>query len=221
MLLQTLLKGTFSSLEEIKAKAGELFKPFQEWEELSPSLSLEAYDECTLLLARIDDKDFERLVGIFQDVQEAMGAFLSLALEYGWEEVPKSYCIYHAQEEGGKLIAGVKVGDQISFYEQRNLEDMVRLMAQMGRVVVYSSDLLTFIKDVYPEVDRKAFVIARQIAKGAGRAPSLEELAKIYGARVQTLEEKLRFIERLLENPVRLPYGEVNLPPFSFPVEGC
>lgn len=221
MLLQTLLKGTFEGLEDIKAQAHELFKPFQDWEELNPSFSLHPYEGCTLLRAHIDDKDFEKLVGIFQSPQEAMGAFLSLAMEYGWEEVPASYGIYHAQEEEGRLIAGIKIGERMGFYEQRNLEEMVRLMAQVGRIVVYSSEHLTYIKDIYPEVDKKAFVLAREIAKRAGRAPSLEEVAKIYGASVQTLEEKLRFIERLLENPVRLPQGEVYLPHFSFPVEGC
>lgn len=98
---------------------------------------------------------------------------------------------------------------------------MAQLMAKVHRIVVYSYEVVTFVKDVYPDIDIKVFVIARQIAKRLGKAPELEELARIYGMPADNLEDKLRLIERLLENPVRTPYGEMELPPFSYPLEDC
>ncbi|RME11005.1 MAG: hypothetical protein D6804_03675, partial [Aquificota bacterium] len=169
----------------------------------------------------IEDGDFERLTGIFQSREEAMGAFLSVAMEHGWEEVPQTYCIYHAQEANGKLMAGLKFGQEVNIYEQTTVEQMVQLMARVHRVVVYSSDVVTFIKDIYPEIDQKVYVIAREIARKLGKAPELEELAKIYGMPAESLEDKLKLIEKLLQNPVRTPYGELELPPFSYPLAEC
>ncbi len=196
-------------------------EPFPDWQELSPTFEKLPIGDCTLLVASIRDEDFDKLLHIFQSREEAMGAFLSVAMEHGWEEVPQTYCIYHAQEIDGKLIAGIRLEGQTSTYEQTTVEQMVQTMARVHRVVVYSSDLLTYIKDIYPEIDQKAYVIAREIAKKLGKAPELEELAKIYGMPIESLEEKLKLIERLLENPLRTPYGEVNLPPFSYPLASC
>lgn len=196
-------------------------EPFSDWQEISPTFEKLPIGDCTLLVASIQDEDFDKLLHIFQSREEAMGAFLSVAMEHGWEEVPQTYCIYHAQEINGKLIAGLSIEGQRSTYEQTTVEQMVQTMARVHRVVVYSSDLLTYIKDIYPEIDQKAYVIAREIAKKLGKAPELEELAKIYGMPSESLEEKLNLIERLLENPLRTPYGEVNLPPFSYPLAEC
>ena len=196
-------------------------EPFPDWQELSPTFEKHPLEECTLLVATIEDKDFDKLLHIFQSREEAMGAFLSVAMEHGWEEVPQTYCIYHAQEIDGKLIAGIRLEGQTSTYEQTTVEQMVQTMARVHRVVVYSSEVLTYIKDIYPEIDQKAYVIAREIAKKLGKAPELEELAKIYGMPIESLEEKLNLIEKLLENPLRTPYGEVDLPPFSYPLTGC
>lgn len=196
-------------------------EPFSDWQELSPTFEKLPIGDCTLLVASIRDEDFDKLLHIFQSREEAMGAFLSVAMEHGWEEVPQTYCIYHAQETNGKLIAGLSIEGQRSTYEQTTVEQMVQTMARVHRVVVYSSDLLTYIKDIYPEIDQKAYVIAREIAKKLGKAPELEELAKIYGMPIESLEEKLSLIEKLLENPLRTPYGEVNLPPFSYPLAEC
>ncbi len=196
-------------------------EPFSDWQELSPAFESHPLGECTLVVASIKDEDFDQLLGIFQSREEAMGAFLSLAMEHGWEEVPETYCIYHAQEIDGKLIAGLRFGGQVSLYEQTTVEQMVQTMARVHRVVVYSSDMITYIKDIYPEIDHKAYVIAREISKRLGKAPELEELAKIYGMPIESLEERLSLIEKLLENPLRTPYGEVDLPPFSYPLTGC
>jgi DNA-directed RNA polymerase sigma subunit (sigma70/sigma32) len=81
--------------------------------------------------------------------------------------------------------------------------------------------VVTYIKDIYPEIDQKVYSIAREIGKRLGKAPELEELAKIYGMEIKSLEDKLRLIEKLLENPVRTPYGEVSLPSFSYPLVEC
>ncbi len=196
-------------------------EPFSDWQELSPSFEKLSIGDCTLLVATIKDEEFDKLLHIFQSREEAMGAFLSVAMEHGWEEVPQTYCVYHAQEMEGKLIAGLRLKGQTNTYEQTTVEQMVQSMARIHRVVVYSSDVLTYIKDIYPEIDQKAYVIAREIAKRIGKAPELEELAKIYGMPSENLEKKLNLIEKLLENPVRTPYGEVNLPPFSYPLAEC
>ncbi|RMH80963.1 MAG: hypothetical protein D6674_01620 [Acidobacteria bacterium] len=221
MDLQAFTKSDSLSLEGLMENKPDLFEPFKSWEELKPTFSLHTTGDCLLIRAHIEDGDFEKLLGIFQSKEEAMGAFLTLAMEYGWEEVPKGYCVYHAQEEGGRLIAGIKLGDKVQLYEQTNLEEMVQAMVRVSRIVVYSSEVLTYIKDIYPEVDSKAYVIAREIAKRVGRAPEIEELAKIYGLSVQRLEEKLELIDKLLENPIRLPWGEVELPHYSLPLGAC
>ncbi|MCS6999135.1 MAG: hypothetical protein RMH93_06485 [Aquificaceae bacterium] len=198
-----------------------LLEPFVSWQEISPRFEEKRFDDCYLLIADISEDNFDSLVGIFQSREEAMGAFLTVAMEQGWEEVPETYCVYHAQEVGGKLVAGLMFDGQISTYEQTTVEQMVQVMAKLHRVVVYSYDVVTYIKDIYPEIDQKVFVLARRVAKVLGRAPELEELAKIYCMPLQSLEDKLRLIDRLLENPVRTPYGEVNIPPFSYPVVDC
>ncbi|MEJ7553678.1 MAG: hypothetical protein WKI48_02920, partial [Aquificaceae bacterium] len=167
-------------------------EPFPDWQELSPTFEKLPIGDCTLLVASIQDEDFDKLLHIFQSREEAMGAFLSVAMEHGWEEVPQTYCIYHAQEIDGKLIAGIRLEGQTSTYEQTTVEQMVQTMARVHRVVVYSSEVLTYIKDIYPEIDQKAYVIAREIAKRLGKAPELEELAKIYGMPIESLEEKLK-----------------------------
>ncbi len=196
-------------------------EPFLDWQELSPSFETLSFGDCTLLIATIEDEEFDKLLHIFQSREEAMGAFLSVAMEHGWEEVPQTYCIYHAQEVDGKLIAGVKLKDQVSFYEQTTVEQLAQILAKVHRVVVYSSEVLTYIKDIYPDIDHKTYSIAREIAKRLGKAPEFEDLGKIYGMPFESLEEKLNLIERLLENPVRTPYGEVELPPYSYPLVGC
>ena len=97
---------------------------------------------------------------------------------------------------------------------------MVQKLARYPRIVAYSSDVLTYIQDIYPEVMRKAYVVAREIAKVAGEAPSLEELGKVYGVDASSLEGSLELIEKLLRNPVKLPSGkEVNLKPYWYPTE--
>lgn len=196
-------------------------EPFASWQELSPKFSTEKVNDCFLIVAHIDDADFEPLTSIFQSKEEAMGAFLTLAIEHGWEEVPESYCIYHAQEVEGKLFAGLLFNGNINIYEQTTVEQMVQTMARVHRIVVYSYEVVTYIKDIYPEIDQKVFSIAREIGKRLGKAPELEELAKIYGMEIKSLEDKLRLIEKLLENPVRTPYGEVSLPSFSYPLVEC
>lgn len=173
------------------------------------------------MLVTIKEQDFDPLVGVFQSREEAMGAFLSFAMEHGWEEVPQTYCVYHAQEIEGKLIAGLLFQGQVNTYEQTTVEQMVQVMARVHRVVVYSYEVVTYIKDVYPDVDQKVYAVARELAKVLNKAPELEELAKIYGVPLESLEDKLRLIDKLLENPVRTPFGEVNLPPFSYPLRAC
>lgn len=199
----------------------EAMEPFASWQELSPKFEERVFGDCLILLASLEDSQFDRLVGIFQSREEAMGAFLTVAMEHGWEEVPETYCVYHAQEIDGRLVAGIMFDGSIETYEQNTVEKMVQVMAGVHRVVVYSSDVVTYIKDLYPEVDKKAFVIVRELSKRLLRAPELEELAKIYGMPCESLEDKLRLIGRLLENPVRTPFGEVELPPFSHPLGDC
>lgn len=209
--------------EFLKEKYPERYKLIENWEELRGEFDVQKLgDKEYLVIYSIPEKEFEKELGIFQSVEEAMGAFLSTALEHGWEEVPKSYVIYHADfvEGGNKLIAAIKTEEGISKYDQLKLEEMMKKMVRYPRVVVYSSDVLTYIKDIYPDVQSKAYVIAREIAKQTGSAPELEELGKVYGMDTSTLEGKLELIEKLLQNPVKLPGGkEVNLRPYWYPLE--
>ncbi len=202
--------------EDIKS-----LEPFASWQELSPVFYIEKVDDCSLVVAKIEDENFDSLLGIFRSREEAIGAFLAFAFEHGWEEVPESFCIYHTQESNGKIIAGLLWKGRINLYEQSTVEQMIQTMARVHRIVVYSYEVVSYIKDIYPDIDKKVYSIAREIAKRLGKAPELEELAKIYGVSLKDLEDKLKFIEKLLENPVKTPFGEVRLPPVSLPVVGC
>ncbi|WP_457600626.1 hypothetical protein [Hydrogenivirga sp.] len=196
------------------------FSLIENWEELNPSFSVEPIEEDRyLILMDVSEEEFDKLTNIFPSKGEAMGAFLTTAQESGWERVPDSYIVYHADFEGDALIAAVKTEEGISRHDQLHLEEMIQRMLKYPRVVVYSSDVLTYIKDLYPEVDSKAFVVSREIAKKVGKAPDLEDLAKLYGKDVSTLEGKLELIEELLKNPVKLPGGEVNIKPYYYPLE--
>ncbi len=215
MIIQTLLSRLD---DDAKNKRLEVFKS---WEELGYSLSFYPYGDCYVMMAEIPDKDFEKLLNIFSNKDEATGAFLDMALEYGWEPVPKTYLVYHAQFEGDVLKAGILTEDgSYQPYDQLNLENMIRELARYDRIVVYSYDVITYIKDVYPDVDRKVYVIAKEIAKAKGKAPYLEELAKMHGTEVKSLEEKLSFIRRLLDGPIKLD-GEITLPPVNKPLLEC
>ncbi len=223
MKLQTLVhhKGKIENPETfLKEKYPEKFSLIENWRELNINLKAEPIDEeRQLVLLEVPEEEFEKVSSIFPSRQDAVGAFLTTALESGWEEVPERYVIYHAEFEGGKLIAGIKTEGSVFKFEQTTLEQMIQTLARYPRIVVYSSEVLTYIKDLYPEIDRKAYVVAREIAKKAGEAPSLDVLGKIYGVDTSSLEGKLELIERLLKNPVKLPKGEVEIKPFHYPVE--
>ncbi|WP_461832094.1 hypothetical protein [Aquifex sp.] len=228
MEIQTLVEskkelGRENIGEFLKEHYPDRYKLIENWEELKGEFKVMPLGgNKYLVIYSIPEKEFEKELGIFQSVGEAMGAFLSTALEHGWEEVPKSYVIYHAEftDDRNKLIAGIKTEEGISTYDQLKLEEMMKKMVRYPRVIAYSSDVLTYIKDLYPGIHTKAYVIARELAKTAGEAPELEEFGKIYGVDTSTLEGKLNLIEKLLKNPVKLPDGrEVNLRPYWYPVE--
>ncbi len=188
------------------------------WEEISYSLKEEEMDNGTrVLILEVPEEEFEKLLDIFPSKAEAMGAFVTTALENGWEEVPESYVVYHADFDGNRVLAGIKTPQGVSLHDQLHLEQMIQTMMKFPRVVVYSSEVLTYIKDLFPEVDARAYVIAREISRSGKKAPDLSELAKIYGQDVSTLEGKLDLIEKLLKNPVRLPDGEINIRPYYLP----
>jgi pyridoxal/pyridoxine/pyridoxamine kinase len=74
---------------------------------------------------------------------------------------------------------------------------------------------------VYPETDRKTYSIAKAVAQKGFIPPSLEELTKLYGKDISTLELALDFIEGLARGTVRLPAGEIELIPLDAPLELC
>jgi len=76
-------------------------------------------------------------------------------------------------------------------------------MARYPRVVVYSYDVVTYIKDIYPEIDSKLYLISRECLKLNKEIPSMDH--------INSLEDKLRFIEELLKE----------LPPVSKPTRAC
>ncbi len=176
----------------------------KDWEELSYRLDSQPYGGCQLFVLEIPDEDFDKTLGIFQSREEAMGAFLSVAMEKGWEVVPDSYVIYHAQFEGDKLIAGIKAQDGVERFEQITLENMIRKMAMYPRVVVLSYDVVTYIKDIYPEIDLKLYVLSRELSRLGREMPHVEG---------KSLEEVLLTMEEYLRDP--------SLPPVSKPVSEC
>ncbi len=223
MKLQTLVvsERDIGNVEEfLKANYPDRFSLIENWSELSFRLHSRRIDrDRHIVFLEVDDGEFEKIGGIFPSKGDAVGAFLTTAREAGWEEVPERWVLYHAQFEGDKLIAGIKTEEGVLKFDQLHLEEMIQRMIRYPRVVVYSSDVLTYIKDLFPEVDHRAYVIAREIARKAGEAPSLEDLGKVYGVDTSSLEGKLDLMERLLKNPVRLPKGEVNLKPVYYPLE--
>ncbi|MDQ7039013.1 MAG: hypothetical protein Q9N26_07450, partial [Aquificota bacterium] len=209
MKLQTLVvsEGDIGNVEEfLRDNYPERFSLIENWSELSFRLHSKRIDrERHIVFLEVDEVEFEKVAGIFPSKGDAIGAFLTTAREAGWEEVPERWVLYHAQFEGDKLIAGIKTEEGVLKFDQLHLEEMIQRMIRYPRIVVYSSDVLTYIKDLFPEVDHRAYVIAREIAKKVGEAPSLEDLGKVYGVDTSSLEGKLDLIERLLKNPVRLP----------------
>ncbi|NPA41127.1 MAG: hypothetical protein GXO18_02525 [Aquificae bacterium] len=204
----------------LKENYPDKYSLIENWEELGIKLSSEPAGEGkAIIYLEVPEEDFDKLTGIFPSRGEALGAFLTTAQELGWEPVPDSYVVYHADFEGDKLIAAIKTEEGISKHDQLHLEEMIQKMLRYPRVVVYSSDVLTYIKDLYPEVDSKAYVVSREIAKKAGKAPDLEDLAKIYGRDISTLEGKLELIEELIKSPVKLPEGEIAIKPYHYPLE--
>ncbi len=223
MKLQTVVSSDHS-IENVASFLKEIYPEkyalIQNWEELTAVLETEDIGEGRyIVFLEVPDEEFEKLTDIFPSKEEAMGAFLTTAMEVGWEEVPQSYVVYHADFDGDRLIAGIKTEEGISKYDQMHLEEMIQRIMRFPRIVTYSSDVLTYIKDIYPEVDSKAYVVSREIAKKVGQAPDLEDIGKLYGIDTSSLEGKLILIEKLLENPVKLPAGEVNLKPYNYPIE--
>ena len=192
----------------------------ENWEELEFKLTPESLGESRyIIFLEVDENEFEKLTNIFPSKEEALGAFITTAVEQGWEEVPESFVVYHADFEGDRLIAGIKTPEGISKHDQLHLEEMIQKMLKYRRVIVYSSDVLTYIKDLYPEIDSKAYVISREIAKKVGKAPDLKDIAKLYGKDVSSLESVLELLEELIKSPVKLPSGEVNIKPYYYPLE--
>jgi len=224
MEIQTLIISDKKlSREDIKAFLKENYPDryalLENWEELRGEFEVKNLEgEKYLVIYKIPEEEFQKELGIFQSIEEAIRAFISTALEYGWEEVPKGYVIYHADFiEDGKKFAGIKTEEGISTYDQLKLEEMMKKLVKYSRIITYSSDVLTYIRDIYPDVYSKAYIIAREIAGRVGQAPELEQLAKIYGIDISKLKGKLELIERLLENPVKLPDGrEIILKPYWY-----
>ena len=216
MKLRKLLRK--SELLDERSEVQELFK---EWQEIDYEFKTQEINNCLVLEVSLNPESFDALIGIFATKEEAMGAFLSLAEELGWEKVPESFAFYHAIFDGNKVIAGIKVDGQIYTYDQLNLEAMIRQLASKDRIVVYSMDVLTYIKDIYPEVDRKTYSISKAIAQKAMNPPDLDILAKLYGKELRSIEDYLDFIEELTKAPIRLPEGEVQLPALDGPTQAC
>ncbi|WP_448583822.1 hypothetical protein [Thermocrinis sp.] len=207
--------------DELLDERSEVLELFKEWQEISYELKTQEFDNCLVLEVSVSPKSFDTLIGIFSTREEALGAFLSLAEELGWEKVPESFAFYHAIFDGNKVIAGIKVDGQIYTYDQLSLEDMIRQLASKDRIVVYSLEVITYIKDIYPEVDRKTYSISKAIAQKMMNPPDLSILAKLYGKELKSIEDYLNFIEDLTKAPIRLPEGEVELPPLDAPTQAC
>ena len=223
MKLQTLIKSE-GEIEDVssllKEEYPEKYALLENWEELNASLSADKVEDGKyIVFLDVPEEEFEKLTHIFPSKEEAVGAFLTAAMEAGWEEVPTSYVVYHADFENGKLIAAIKTEEGVFRFDQLHLEEMIKRMLRYPRIIVYSSDVLTYIKDVYPDVDSKAYVVSREIARKRGKAPDLEDLGKIYGIDTSTLEGKLRLLEELIKNPVKLPEGELDIRPYYYPLD--
>ncbi|MFN3976972.1 MAG: hypothetical protein ACK4LT_07930 [Aquificaceae bacterium] len=43
----------------------------------------------------------------------------------------------------------------INLYQQTKVEQMLQIMTSLHRVVVYSYEVITYIKDIYPDIDQE------------------------------------------------------------------
>ncbi|MCS7084312.1 MAG: hypothetical protein NZL90_04950 [Aquificaceae bacterium] len=210
MKIQIAIRTESPTLESLKESNPEIFEPFESWSELSFEFSLQNLQgDCWLLIAKAEDDSFETLSPIFGSKENAIGAFLTLALEKGWEELPDRILFLHIWEENGTLFAATYFEGQTELFKHDNLEALSRKLASANRVVVFSIDVVAKIRDVFPNLEAKTYSISRNLSNTELENTSLEELlgAKVDGIDIPKHLEALTndLVSRGLIKPVWLP----------------
>ncbi|MEN3034411.1 MAG: hypothetical protein ABDH18_05430 [Aquificaceae bacterium] len=165
MKLQIALRAENPSLEFLRVSNPAIFEPFDSWSELEVKFELKKLDnDCYLLTAEIQDSSFEALSQIFGSKENALGAFLTLAVERGWEEFPSNILFLHIWEENGMTIASVYSQGELELFKHDNLEALSRKLASANRVVVFSMDIVAKVRDVFPGLEGKTYSISRHLS---------------------------------------------------------
>ncbi len=214
MILQKIYDETIES---------DVKKLFEAWPEISYELTVKSIkvgdDSVNVVYVKTNDDDFEKAVGIFETKDEAMGAFRSFAYELGFEEYPQNIAILHSDFDGNRLILLLKAKNDsdIKTFDQLSVEKLTKELPGYQRVIIYQSAVLTYLKDVYPAIDSIAYVIPHKLSNIGCPTPELSDLAKIYGIPLNTKEDEIRLIEKLLEDPRGL-CKDKSLPPVELPL---
>lgn len=196
---------------------------FEAWPEISHEITVKSVkvgdDTINIVYIKTKDEDFEKAVGVFETKEEAMGAFRSFAYELGFEEYPKNIAILHSDFDGDKLFLLLKAknDNNVQKFDQLSVEKLTKELPNYQRVVIYQSAILTYLKDVYPAIDSIAYVIPHKLSSIGCPTPELQDLAKIYGFPLNTKEDEIRLIEKLLEDHRGL-CKDKSLPPVEIPL---
>lgn len=196
---------------------------FEAWPEISYKIRVKPIevgdDTINVVYIETNDEDFNKSVGVFESKEEAMGAFRSFAYELGFEDYPINIAFLHAGFDGDKLFLFLKAknDDNIKQFDQLSVEKLTKELPNYQRVVIYQSAVLTYLKDIYPAIDNIAYVIPHKLSSIGCQTPELSDLAKIYGVSLNTKEDEIRFIEKLLQDPKGL-CKDKELPPIDIPL---
>jgi len=196
---------------------------FEAWPEISYKISVKPIevgdDTINVVYLDVNDEDFEKAVGVFEAKEEAMGAFRSFAYELGFEEYPTNIAFLHADFDGDKLLLFLKAknNDNIETFDQLSVEKLTKQLLDYQRVVLYQSAILTYLKDIFSAIDSMAYVIPHQLSSIGCQAPDLKDLAKIYGVSLDTKQDEITFIEKILEDMDVVCKGK-KLPPIEAPL---
>ncbi len=194
---------------------------FENWPEISYTTEIKTFkvgdDNISVFYIKPNQEDFSKVEG-FESKEEAMGAFKTLAIEYGFEELPQNIAILHASFDGDKLFMLLKAknDDNIERFDQLSVEKLTKKLADFQRVVIYSSAVLTYITDLYPAINEVAYVIPQKLSELGYSTPELKDVAKIYGFSINTPEDEVRLIEKILEDSKGISGKPI--PPLELPL---
>lgn len=213
MILQKLYE------ENIKEQLKDIFEA---WPEISYSTQTKHFEvngkSINVFYLIPKEEDFEKIDG-FESKEEAMGAFKTLTLEYGFEETPHNIAILHAIFDGNKLFMLFKAinDDKVEKFDQLSVEKLTQKLQNFQRVVIYSSVVLTYLTDLYPSINETAYVIPKYLSEMNCHIPELKDVAKIYGIPINIPEDEIKVIQKIVEDSKGICNGKA-LPPMEIPI---